>query len=173
MSVVLVVESQPASAEDVRGSGSIPGSRRFPRGEHGNPLQYSCLQNPHAQEPGELMSIGSQRVGHDWSDLAHVPSCQRCGEGKGDDKEEKMRARMRWRRLQFLRQTGCHHCAFASNLSLSQHMRRRNVLQDWGLWGLPWACSVGSSTLGGRTQAPAEATWQSSALAPQSSCGFP
>ena len=26
--------------------GSIPGSGRSPGGEHGNPLQYSCLENP-------------------------------------------------------------------------------------------------------------------------------
>ena len=26
--------------------GSIPGLRRSPGGEHGNPLQYSCLENP-------------------------------------------------------------------------------------------------------------------------------
>ena len=25
---------------------SVPGSGRFPGGEHGNPLQYSCLENP-------------------------------------------------------------------------------------------------------------------------------
>ena len=24
----------------------IPGSRRFPQGGHGSPLQYSCLENP-------------------------------------------------------------------------------------------------------------------------------
>ena len=29
--------------------GSIPGSGRSPGGEHGNPLQYSCLENPHGQ----------------------------------------------------------------------------------------------------------------------------
>ena len=29
--------------------GSIPGLRRSPRGGHGNPLQYSCLENPHGQ----------------------------------------------------------------------------------------------------------------------------
>ena len=28
---------------------SIPGLGRSPRGEHGNPLQYSCLENPHGQ----------------------------------------------------------------------------------------------------------------------------
>ena len=29
--------------------GSIPGLGRFPGGRHGNPLQYSCLENPHGQ----------------------------------------------------------------------------------------------------------------------------
>ena len=43
-----------------------------PGGGHGNPLQYSCLENPMSEEPGGLRSIGSQRVGHDWSDLACV-----------------------------------------------------------------------------------------------------
>ena len=32
--------------ELVRDVGSIPGFRRFPGGRHGNPLQYSCLENP-------------------------------------------------------------------------------------------------------------------------------
>jgi len=33
-------------AEDM---GSIPGLGRSPGGGHGNPLQYSCLDNPHGQ----------------------------------------------------------------------------------------------------------------------------
>ena len=28
---------------------SIPGLKRSPGGRHGNPLQYSCLENPHGQ----------------------------------------------------------------------------------------------------------------------------
>ena len=36
----------PASARGIRDMGSIPGSGRLPRGGHGNPLQYSCLENP-------------------------------------------------------------------------------------------------------------------------------
>ena len=36
----------PPSAGDVRDTGSIPGSGRSPGGEHGNPLQYPCLENP-------------------------------------------------------------------------------------------------------------------------------
>ena len=43
---MLVVKNSPASAGDLRDAGSIPGSERFPGGGHGNPLQYSCLENP-------------------------------------------------------------------------------------------------------------------------------
>ena len=43
---VLVVKNLPANAGDVRDWGSIPGSGRPPGGGHGNPLQYSCLENP-------------------------------------------------------------------------------------------------------------------------------
>ena len=42
--VALVVKNLPANAGDMRDVGSIPGSRRSPRGGHGNPLQYSCLE---------------------------------------------------------------------------------------------------------------------------------
>ena len=34
------------SASDVEDLGSIPGSERSPGGGNGNPLQYSCLENP-------------------------------------------------------------------------------------------------------------------------------
>ena len=44
--VALVVKNLPANAEDIRDSGSIPGSGRSPGGEHGNALQYSSLENP-------------------------------------------------------------------------------------------------------------------------------
>ena len=43
--VALVVKNLPASAGDLKETGSIPGSGRSPEG-HGNPLQYSCLENP-------------------------------------------------------------------------------------------------------------------------------
>jgi len=42
----LVVKNLPASAGDIRDAGSIPESGRSPRGGNGNPLQYSCLENP-------------------------------------------------------------------------------------------------------------------------------
>ena len=37
------------SAGDARDMGSIPGLGRSSGGRHGNPLQYSCLENPHRQ----------------------------------------------------------------------------------------------------------------------------
>ena len=44
--VVLVVTSPPASAGDVRDVGAALGWGRSPEGGHGNPLQYSCPENP-------------------------------------------------------------------------------------------------------------------------------
>ena len=52
--------------------GSIPGLGRSPTEGNGNPLQYSCLEIPWTVEPGGLKSMEWQRVGHDWSDLAHT-----------------------------------------------------------------------------------------------------
>ena len=40
---MLVAKNPPANAGDV---GSIPGSGRSPGEGNGNPLQYSCLENP-------------------------------------------------------------------------------------------------------------------------------
>ena len=39
----------PANAGDIRNAGSVPGWGRSPGEGHGNPLQYSCLENPHGQ----------------------------------------------------------------------------------------------------------------------------
>ena len=44
--MVLVVKNPPASVGDIRDAGSILGLGRSPGGGHGNPLQYSCLENP-------------------------------------------------------------------------------------------------------------------------------
>ena len=41
-----MVKNLLATAEDTRDTGSIPGSGRSPGGERGNPLQYSCPENP-------------------------------------------------------------------------------------------------------------------------------
>ena len=43
-----VVKNLPANARDM---GSIPGLGRFPGEGNGNPLQYSCLEIPHTEEP--------------------------------------------------------------------------------------------------------------------------
>ena len=47
--VALVVKNPSANAGDVRDVSSIPGSGRSPEERNGNPLQYSCLENPNGQ----------------------------------------------------------------------------------------------------------------------------
>ena len=44
--MALVVKNSPANGWDLRDAGSIPGMGGSPGGGHGNPLQYSCLENP-------------------------------------------------------------------------------------------------------------------------------
>ena len=39
-------EEPAAKSGDLREAGSVLGSGRPPEGRHGNPLQYSCLENP-------------------------------------------------------------------------------------------------------------------------------
>ena len=43
---MIVIKNLPANAGDTGDSGLISRSARFPGGGHGNPLQYSCLENP-------------------------------------------------------------------------------------------------------------------------------
>ena len=47
--VALMVKNPPANAGEIRDIGSIPGLGRSPAGGHGNPLQYSYIENPHGQ----------------------------------------------------------------------------------------------------------------------------
>ena len=44
--VAIVVKNMPANAGDLKDMGSFPGLGRSPGGGHGNPLQYSCPENP-------------------------------------------------------------------------------------------------------------------------------
>ena len=62
----LVVENLPANAGDARDAGSIPGSRRSPGVENGNPFWFSCLDNLMDRGACRATVHGLQRVGHDW-----------------------------------------------------------------------------------------------------------
>ena len=44
--VALVLKNLPTNTGDIRVESSTHGSGRSPGGGHGNPLQYSCLENP-------------------------------------------------------------------------------------------------------------------------------
>ena len=60
-----MVKHPPANAGDARDVGSIPGLGRSPGGENGNPLQYSCLENPMDKRRLVGYSPWGHRVGHD------------------------------------------------------------------------------------------------------------
>ena len=70
--VVLMVKNPPANTRDIREAGLILG-QEDPL-EEGMATHSSILawRIPCTVEPGGLWSIGSQRVRHDWSDLAHM-----------------------------------------------------------------------------------------------------
>ena len=45
-----MVKNPPSNAGEAGNVGLIPGLGRSPGGGHGNPLQYSCLENPMDRE---------------------------------------------------------------------------------------------------------------------------
>ena len=62
--VALVVKNPPASAEDIRDVGLIPGLGRSPGGGHNNPLQCSCLEKPMDRHTW-WATVQCHRVRHD------------------------------------------------------------------------------------------------------------
>ena len=62
---MLVVKNMSVNAGDVRDAGSTPGSGRSPGGWHGNPFQYSCLENLIDKGVWQSQTIGSHRVRQD------------------------------------------------------------------------------------------------------------
>ena len=53
-----------AKAQDIKDAGSIPGLGRSPGKGQGNPLQYSCLENPMDRKAWWAIVHRVQRVGH-------------------------------------------------------------------------------------------------------------
>ena len=49
-----MVKNPPASAGDIRDTGLIPGSGRFPGEGHGNPTSILAWRIPWTEEPGGL-----------------------------------------------------------------------------------------------------------------------
>ena len=73
--VAQTVKILPANAEDTTDKGSIPGSGSSLGGGHGNPLQHSCMENPH----GHRSLMGYRSWGHKELDTTeateHTLSC--------------------------------------------------------------------------------------------------
>ena len=61
--MALVAKNPPANAGDLRHLGLIPRLGRFPGGGHGNPLPYSCLENPMDRGAWRAMVHGVTKSG--------------------------------------------------------------------------------------------------------------
>ena len=70
--MALVVKNLPAGAGDIRDVGLIPLSGRSPGRGHGNPLLYSCLENPHGQR--SLVGATVHRVAKSQTQLKRLSS---------------------------------------------------------------------------------------------------
>ena len=71
--VVLVIKNPPPNTEDIRDAGSVPGFGRSPGVGHGNPFQYSCLENPMDRESyGQRSLAGYHPWGRKESDTAEA-----------------------------------------------------------------------------------------------------
>ena len=65
-----MVKNLPANAGDIRDPGLIPRSGRSPGGGRAADSSILAWEIPWTEQPGKLQSMGSQRLGRDWSDLA-------------------------------------------------------------------------------------------------------
>ena len=65
-----MVRSLPANAGDIRDVGLISGSGRSPGEGHGNPLQYSCLENP--MDRGAWGGYSPHKVAQSWTRLSNL-----------------------------------------------------------------------------------------------------
>ena len=63
--MVVVVKNPPANAGDIIDESSILGSGKIPEGGNGNPLQYSCLENP--MHKGGAWQATVHRVAKSWT----------------------------------------------------------------------------------------------------------
>ena len=70
-----VVKNPSANAGDIRDTGSTPGPGRSLEEEMATHSSILAWKIPQMEETGRLQSMGSQRVRHNWSDLAHMHAC--------------------------------------------------------------------------------------------------
>ena len=60
-----MVKNPPAKEGDIRDAGLVPRSGRSHLGGHGDPLQYSCLENPTDRGAWWVTVHGVQTLEHD------------------------------------------------------------------------------------------------------------
>ena len=69
-----MVNNLPTNAGHIRDVGSVPELGRSPGGGHGNPLRYSCLENPMDRGTWQTTVRGVTKSQTQLSDLAYMHS---------------------------------------------------------------------------------------------------
>ena len=82
-----MVKNLSDNSGDIRDAGSIPGLGRCPGGGHGNPLQYSCLENPMDRGAWQATVHGIAKR-HNWGDLASTHTAIGFLEGEWQSKNK-------------------------------------------------------------------------------------
>ena len=136
---------QPANAGDIRVAGSIPGLGTSPEGRNGNPSSILAWRISWTEDPGGLLSIGSQRVGPDWSHMnIHIEIGTLCVESPVQLSQETGTGRWFWWYLLW-RCTKLHAAMNRPDKNLESSLVRLwdSVVvgyspQSWCYWLLVW-----------------------------------
>ena len=70
-----MIKNLPTNAADIRDMGLISGPKDPLKEGMETHSTIFAWKIPWTEEPGVLLPIGSQRVGHDWSELACMQTC--------------------------------------------------------------------------------------------------
>ena len=132
LSTSLVAQRLKASASNVGDLGSIPGLGRSPGEGNGNPLQYSCLENPTDRGPGRPQSMGSQRVRHDWATSPPSSSLnQTFSEDQSNDRFARSPQHPAWGLVYYLLLTKCHQVSKKGHIiSIGERIEEESMEQN-------------------------------------------
>ena len=139
--VALVVKNQPTNAGNVRDKGLIPGLGRFPGGGHGDPLQYSWLENP--MDRGAWWAT-VHRVAQSWTRLKQLSTHACRGLLDGVRTQNGAKRKLSWNQGGLERgksiQNGSGNVGkgYVQGSDSQASTGRDAVLGGGGRWGQPW-----------------------------------
>ena len=115
--------------------GSVSGLGRSPGGGNGNSLQYSCLESPMDRGAWQATVHGSQRIRHDWSNLAHMHTYSLSVSQEEDDWTSSNSINRGGTDLNLHNNPTLVYCACPENLAYLRHLLCLAGNNIWGHFG--------------------------------------